>query len=221
MLFAVSLALATTPADDCPCEDASVEVSTRRPPTTPVSVGVLGGTDLFRADGPSAAGIGAALSMRANEVLAVEFTGVAWPSFERRDFHQQVVELDPNSGVVREITRPVATGNALLVFTPIRGVLYPSGARTGIALDGGIGFGAIYTVDDLAALQAEQDEIAVKTARQLHPTLSWATGPRVSVSERTTFTVRLRGQHWVETFESLNLERLSRVDLTAGVRLRI
>ena len=110
----------------------------------------------------------------------------------------------------------VARSQAMAVFTPVQG-RFSSRLGTTFGIDLGLGFGLVYTEDDVDALGGDGGPEVMKTANQLHPTLAWMAGPRIGIRRGWSVTVRLRGTHWIETIESVVLERIDRVEGVVGV----
>lgn len=122
--------------------------------------------------------------------------------------------------ITSDFTAPKASASAMLLFSPINGEVFRP-TSTSFAVDVGAGFGVLHTVDDLDALQATDDPVAIATESQWHPTLNWTMGPRVALSSRWEARLRLSGSTWVETFEGVNLTLDSRMHGSFAVAVRL
>ena len=114
------------------------------------------------------------------------------------------------------ITKVQFSAQALTVFSPIHGRFHSKLGST-FSLDLGLGFGLVQTAEDLDALDADGDSLALATANQVHPTLTWIAGPRIGLGKQLSATIRVRGAHWIETVESLYLEQMSVLQGTVGI----
>ena len=90
-------------------------------------------------------------------------------------------------------------------------------AISSLALDLGVGGGALWTVDDLEDLQAVGVPDAIATERQIHPSLNWAVGPRVGLGKGWDGRIRLKGAHWIETLETVIRDRRAQLDLSVAI----
>ncbi|MEZ4320983.1 MAG: hypothetical protein R3F61_26125 [Myxococcota bacterium] len=181
-------------------------------PAHPVSIGVSAGYQASTRSGlVDAPQVGALVDWRIGTVLHLEAAGVFAPSL-RVDRHY--VDLYPPSNTLgtQDVVRRQALVSLMPVFSPLRGRLTRP-VDSEIGLDVGLGFGVVHTLDDLEALQAEDDAVAVATEVQWHPALVWTAGPRVGLGDRWTARMRLRGTTWIETIEGVSLQSMHPVDL--------
>lgn len=156
--------------------------------------------------------MGVSSSLRVSEHFAV--TGSAWgqASTLRKPG-------DLSTPLVRLQTSSRARGAATLLadFSPLNGTVMDKP----FWLDLGLGPGLVYTEDDLVGMQCVGVVTCEATARQWHPALAWAVGPRVALSDRVGMRVQARGQHWMEAFEGVTLERQSQLAVGMDVHMRL
>lgn len=169
---------------------------------------------------PTALVLGGELEWRPAPLVGIAVSGAFTPALDTlwddgwRPITKQIINQNQ---VTPNVVRAQGRAAAMVVLSPIRATLVRP-APTTVMLDVGAGFGAIHTVDDLEALQAENDASAIATAVQWHPTLTWLAGPRIDLGRGWSSTLRARGTHWIETLEGLSLEKAAFVDFGLGLR---
>lgn len=170
-----------------------------------------------------AVGSGVSAALRANPWLSVELAGshllaLAQDRAVRRFRRHYVTPVEPSLA-----TRVNGAARLETVFSPLQGHFVQGSVP--FAVDVGAGFGMVQTADDLQALGVEPGDpgepLARATANQVHPTLVWTLGPRVGIGSRGFVSLRVRGAHWIETFESIQLKRMTQVRAALGVGVRI
>ena len=106
-----------------------------------------------------------------------------------------------------DISKILFYANVNFQFSPIYGKVAVLG-RTIVNFDvfGTFGTGVVFTSDDLEALQAEDDPVAVATQNQYHPTTNFGGGFRILLTPNIAFRIEGRSMVYIETVKSLNLE---------------
>ena len=120
------------------------------------------------------------------------------------------------NSVSPDISKLTAHGSAALAFSPIYGKA--SVGRSIVIFDiyGYFGLGVTQTTDDLVALQND-DESAVLTQNQVHPTSVMGGGARVAFSEGVAARIEGKSMSYIETVNSTTLEMKNNFILQANV----
>ncbi|MDP2311197.1 MAG: outer membrane beta-barrel domain-containing protein [Pseudomonadota bacterium] len=120
------------------------------------------------------------------------------------------------NSVSPDISKLTAHGSLALAFSPIYGKA--AVGRKIIAFDifGYFGLGITATQDDLVALQND-DESAVLTQNQVHPTTVIGGGARVAFSESVAARVEGKSMSYIETVNSTTLEMKNNFIVQANV----
>ncbi len=151
------------------------------------------------------------------EVSALQVEVGLSPDFERSDWKQITRQIVEENGVTPDISKILGYGNVTLQYAPIYGKVASGNAIINFDIYGLFGTGVVYTADDLEALQSENDEIAVKTANQVHPTLNFGGGARIVFGRNLALRIEGRGLSYIEVLESLNLEMKNNFIVQANV----
>ncbi|MDP2312116.1 MAG: outer membrane beta-barrel domain-containing protein [Pseudomonadota bacterium] len=120
------------------------------------------------------------------------------------------------NSVSPDISKLTAHGSMALAFSPIYGKA--AVGRSIIAFDifGYFGLGVTATTDDLVALQNDDDS-AVLTQNQVHPTTIVGGGARVAFSEGVAARVEGKSMSYIETVNSTTLEMKNNFVVQASV----
>jgi hypothetical protein len=145
------------------------------------------------------------------------FLVAGYPNFGQADWKPLTTQLVEENRVSPDLSRITARADLVARFTP----LWREGEHISTNAGLHVGFGAVRTVDDLEAMQAEDDPVAQSTQIELHPTLLYG----LSAEMRTDYVVgfRVRAEHvvYVETVNGTTLERKNNrffgVELTAWI----
>lgn len=149
-----------------------------------------------RIDGRIHAAVGVGATWRLAEVFGIDVVGVWSPDLERHDWK---APEPPNNRVSIDVSEVRLAATGRFVFTPISGELQlGASAPTDVAAYVALGFGVVATVDDLAALQIEEDPGAIRTERQVLPTTSFAAGVKVTVGARAFVGAEVGRMQFVE-----------------------
>ncbi|MCB9761388.1 MAG: outer membrane beta-barrel domain-containing protein [Alphaproteobacteria bacterium] len=151
------------------------------------------------------------------EIFAVEAALGFAPDLGEGDWKPITKQLVEENHVSPDISKMTFIGNVTFQFSPIYGKVALN-SRNIINFDiyGAFGMGATRTVDDLNALQALNDPIALATQVQTHPTTTFGGGARVIFNE--WFAVRVDGRSlvYIETVNSTTLEMKNNFILSGG-----
>jgi len=164
--------------------------------------------------------VGAAFAYHVTEIFAVEVMGSFSPTFGELDYKAITKQIKLNNQVTPDISRIQGYVSGNFQFSPIYGkIAVGSGRIIMFDLFGVFGTGAVNTNDDLEALQKTQDEAAVVTQKQFHPTLNFGGGTRVVFSESFAVRIEGRGLSYIEVLESTTLEMKNNFTLLASASL--
>jgi outer membrane beta-barrel protein len=124
--------------------------------------------------------------------------------------------LEENS-VSPDISKLTAHGSAGLAYSPIYGKA--AVGRNIIAFDiyGHFGLGFTATQDDLQALQKENEDSAIETQSQVHPTTVYGGGARVAFNEGLAVRLEGKAMSYIETVDSTTLEMKNNVIIQTNV----
>ncbi len=141
------------------------------------------------------------------EVASIQVNGGYSPILDRADWKAITKQIIDENQVTPDISKIQFYGGATLQYAPIYGkVAAPGNKIINFDIYGLFGTGVAQTVDDLEALQAEQDEIALATEVQFHPTLNYGGGVRVIFGKNVAVRLEGRGLSYIEVLEGINLE---------------
>jgi outer membrane beta-barrel protein len=166
--------------------------------------------------------VGGIFDYHLTEIFAAEVQFGYAPIFgtggeEDPDWKPLSKQLLEENSVSPDISKLTAHGSAGFAYSPIYGKA--AVGRSIIAFDiyGHFGLGFTATQDDLKALQKENEDSAIQTQNQVHPTTVYGGGARVAFNE--SLAVRLEGKamSYVETVDSTTLEMKNNVIIQTNV----
>jgi len=141
------------------------------------------------------------------EVASIQVEGAFSPDFGRGDWKPITKQIIEENQVTPDISKIESYGNLTLQFAPIYGkVAAPGNKIINFDIYGLFGGGIVNTRDDLEALQAENDPIALATQNQTHPTLNFGAGSRIVFGKNIAVRFEGRGLSYIEVLEGINLE---------------
>lgn len=120
------------------------------------------------------------------------------------------------NSVSPDISKLTAHGSAALAFSPIYGKAAVGRSIVIFDIYGYFGLGVTQTTDDLVALQNDE-ESAVLTQNQVHPTSVMGGGARVAFSEGVAARIEGKSMSYIETVNSTTLEMKNNFILQANV----
>ena len=161
---------------------------------------------------------GGRLGYHVTEVFAVEAEVAYSPDLGEADWKGLTKQLVDENHVSPDISKLMLIANGTFQFSPIYGKVALRGNNI-INFDvyGAFGMGITRTRDDLNALQAEDDPIALNTEVQIHPTTNFGGGARVVFNEFVAVRVDGRSLVYIETVNSTTLEMKNNFILSGGV----
>ena len=161
--------------------------------------------------------VGASFAYHATEIFAFELTGSFSPDFGTGDWKPITEQLVNENQVSPDISKILYYANANFQFSPIYGKI-AVGNRKIIRFDIflTVGTGIVHTVDDLEALQCEEETSCQATQSQNHPTTNFGGGFRVIFSENFAARLNVRNLSYVETVNSTTLEMKNNLLVTAS-----
>lgn len=164
--------------------------------------------------------VGASFSYHLTEILGLELWGSFSPDFGKGDWKTITHQLVSENKVTPDISKMIWFMNASMQFSPMYGKVAVLGRRI-IMFDifGVFGTGIVHTADDLEALQAENDPLAVATQSQNHITTDIGGGFRVTVSPTVAFRLEGRSMIYIETIRSTTLEMKNNFFLSGSVSI--
>jgi len=151
--------------------------------------------------------VGTGIGYHITEVFAVETSIDFAPDLGDGDWKPLTTQLVTENSVSPDISKLTLFGSATFQYSPIYGKLAVVG-RSIVNFDvyGAFGMGFTRTTDDLTALGAEDDELALATQFQTHPTTNFGGGVRIIFGESIAARVEARSLVYIETVKSTNLE---------------
>jgi outer membrane beta-barrel protein len=161
---------------------------------------------------------GVRLGYHLTEIFAIEGELSYSPDLGETDWKPLTTQLVNENNVSPDISKLTLVSNATFQFSPIYGKVALGGGNI-IHFDiyGAFGMGVTQTRDDLRALQAEGDPIAMATEVQLQPTTNFGGGVRVVFNETLAVRVDGRSLVYIETVNSTTLEMKNNFVLSGGV----
>lgn len=213
-MILLAAALASSPAIPLPASPRG------SPPGTPFALGMGGGASFAQAQAPDTAGqVGLSLAWRPSPSFAVELDAHARMPLERPWINRYDGRGRIQSSYEASLpgTALQATAMARAVFSPVSGEVRAGRAVGAFAIDLALGGGIVRTRDDLERLDAVNDPGAIATETQIHPAISGSIGPRLALSARWSVRARFDSTHWIEVFEGIQLQRMSRTFIGAQV----
>lgn len=116
-----------------------------------------------------------------------------------------------------DISKLDAHGSFSLAFSPIYGKAAVGRRIISFDIYGHFGLGFVHTQDDLVALQAENQQEAIVTQDQWHPTTAFGVGTRVAFTPSVAARVEGKSMSYIETVNSTTLEMKNNFILEASV----
>ena len=161
---------------------------------------------------------GGRLGYHVTEIFAIEAEIAYSPDLGEADWKPLTQQLVDENHVSPDISKLMLISNMTFQFSPIYGKVALRGNNI-INFDvyGAFGMGITRTNDDLNALQAEDDPIALETEVQIHPTTNFGGGARVVFNEFVAVRVDGRSLVYIETVNSTTLEMKNNFILSGGV----
>lgn len=161
---------------------------------------------------------GVRLGYHLTEIFAIEGELSYSPDLGETDWKPLTSQLVNENNVSPDISKLTLVSNATFQFSPIYGKVALGGGNI-IHFDiyGAFGMGITQTRDDLRALQAEGDPIAMATEVQIQPTTNFGGGVRVVFNETLAVRVDGRSLVYIETVNSTTLEMKNNFVLSGGV----
>jgi outer membrane beta-barrel protein len=162
--------------------------------------------------------VNGSLAYHVTEIFAVEANGSFSPDFGTGDYKPITQQIITENEVTPDISKIQFYASGNFQFSPIYGkVAVGEGSIINFDIYGVFGAGVVNTRDDLVALGKEDEDQAIVTAAQFHPTLNFGGGARVIFSESFAARVEGRGLSYIEVLESTTLEMKNNFTLLAGV----
>ena len=158
------------------------------------------------------------LGYHITEIFAIELELAYSPDLGEADWKPLTKQLVNENHVSPDISKLMLISNATFQFSPIYGKVALRGNNI-INFDvyGAFGMGVTRTKDDLEALQAEDDPIAIQTQVQVHPTTNFGGGARIIFNEAVAVRIDGRSLVYIETVNSTTLEMKNNFILSGGV----
>lgn len=161
---------------------------------------------------------GVRLGYHITEIFAIEGEFSYAPDLGSRDWKPLTDQLVEENNVSPDISKLTLITNATFQFSPIYGkVALGNGNIIHFDIYGAFGMGITQTRDDLEALQAVGDPVALATEVQLQPTTNFGGGVRVSFNETVALRIDGRSLVYIETVNSTTLEMKNNFVLSGGV----
>lgn len=161
--------------------------------------------------------INGSFAYHVTEIFAVEANGTFSPDFGTGDYKPITDQIITENEVTPDISKIEFYASGNFQFSPIYGkIAVGDDSIINFDIYGVFGAGVVNTRDDLVALQKEDEDIAIVTASQFHPTLNFGGGARVIFSESFAVRVEGRGLSYIEVLESTTLEMKNNFTLLAG-----
>jgi len=161
--------------------------------------------------------VGAGFGYHATEIFEIEGNFGFSPNLGEADWKPLTSQLVNNNHVSPDLSPLTVFGNATFVYAPIYGKVAVGQRIIPFDIFGAFGMGVVLTNDDLEALQQEDDEEAIATANQTHPTTNFGGGLRVVLGESLALRIEGRSLVYIETVSSTTLEMKNNFILQAGV----
>lgn len=152
--------------------------------------------------------VGTGINYNLTEIFAIEANVDFSPDLGDADWKPVTKQLIEENHVSPDISKLTYFGSATFLFSPIYGKVAVVG-REIINFDifGSFGMGVTRTSESLEALDAEQDnERAVLTQHQMHPTTNFGGGLRIIFGENLALRVDGRSMIYIETVNATQLE---------------
>jgi outer membrane beta-barrel protein len=150
---------------------------------------------------------GAGFAYNLTEVFSVEAMVDYSPDLGDADWKPLTKQLVEKNSVSPDISKIGAFGSFCFLFSPIYGKAAVVGRNiVNFDIYGKFGMGMTQTVDDLSALQAEEDERAQSTQVQFHPTTNFGAGAKIIFNQNIAARAEARSMIYIETVNGTTLE---------------
>ncbi len=152
--------------------------------------------------------VGSGINYNITEIFALELNLDFSPDLGDADWKPVTKQLIEENHVSPDISKLTYFGSATFMFSPIYGKVAVVG-RNIINFDifAAFGMGMTRTSESLEALDAEQNnERAVVTQHQLHPTTNFGGGARIIFGENLALRLDGRSMVYIETVNATQLE---------------
>jgi outer membrane beta-barrel protein len=161
--------------------------------------------------------VGTGFGYHVTEIFAVEANLDFAPDLGDGDWKPLTHQLVEQNNVSPDISKLTLFGNLGFQYSPIYGKVALVGRKL-INFDvyGAFGMGFTKTTDDLQAL-GEEDEAALATQNQTHPTTNFGGGIRVIFGESIAARVEARSLVYIETVSATTLEMKNNLILQGAV----
>ncbi|MEC8193143.1 MAG: outer membrane beta-barrel domain-containing protein [Myxococcota bacterium] len=152
--------------------------------------------------------VGAGINYNLTEIFAIEANFDFSPDLGDADWKPVTKQLIEENNVSPDISKLTVFGSATFLFSPIYGKVAVVGREIiNFDLFGAFGMGMVRTGESLEALDAEQNnERAVLTQYQMHPTTNFGGGARIIFGENLALRVDGRSMVYIETVNATQLE---------------
>ena len=151
--------------------------------------------------------VGGSFTYHPTEIFALEIQAAFSPDLEAADWRPITQQLVENNRVSPDISKIIWLTSVNTQFSPIYGKLAVVGGQI-INFDvyASVGAGVTQTKDDLRALNKENEQSAIVTQVQVHPTMNFGAGFRVIFTDNFAARIEGRSMTYIETVDSTNLE---------------
>jgi len=161
--------------------------------------------------------LGGHFAYHVTEIFAVEAEGAFSPDFGEGDWKPITDQIINNNEVTPDISKIQFYANANFQFSPIYGkVAVGQGRIVNFDIFGLFGSGIVNTADQIDLIEEDQNEAAIATESQIHPTLNYGVGTRIIFSEAFAFRFEGRGLSYIEVIESTTLEMKNNFTIMAS-----
>ena len=162
--------------------------------------------------------VGVGVGYNLTEIFALEGIIDFSPDLGGADWTELTKQLVEASGASSpNISKLQAHANICFVFSPIYGKTAVLNNKIVLFdLYGKFGMGVVQTVDDLSALQAEDDPSAQSTQVQVHPTSNFGAGVRMIFNKNLAARIEGRSMIYIETIDATTLEMKNNFVLQAS-----
>lgn len=151
--------------------------------------------------------LGGTVNYNVTEVFALELDGGWSPNLDTVDHKPLTTQLVEENNVSPDISKLSYYGTLAFTFSPIYGKVAIGTRIINFDVFGVFGAGVAKTADDLYALQAEDnDQRALATAEEIHPTTNLGGGLRIVFSPNLALRLEGRSLVYIETVQSTTLE---------------
>ena len=161
--------------------------------------------------------LGGHFAYHVTEIFAVEANGVFSPDFGEGDWKPITEQIITNNEVTPDISKIQFYANANFQFSPIYGkVAVGQGRIVNFDIFGLFGSGVVNTADQIDLIEEEQNEAAIASQSQFHPTINYGFGARIIFTEALAFRFEGRGLSYIEVIESTTLEMKNNFTIMAS-----